>query len=101
MTGRTQGFALSSRYAPIPRSILSLEGSARKAAIKLKRGSFGAGGTVSAGKLVVNRFDICALIDSNLVVDFRKSVDDCHGDGEWGVFIWDIFPSVKVSRGLI
>lgn len=41
-TGKTQGFALSSLYAPMPRSTLFGSVSRRYAAIKPKRGSSGA-----------------------------------------------------------
>ena len=51
-TGKTHGFALSSRYAPIPKSTFLSEVSALKAVISPKRGSSGACGTTSAGKLV-------------------------------------------------
>jgi hypothetical protein len=51
-TGRIQGFALSSLYAPIPRSTFLGSSSRRKAAINPNSGSSGAWGTTFASKAV-------------------------------------------------
>lgn len=58
-TGKTHGFALSSLYAPIPKSTLLGSVSRRNAAIKPKRGSSGACGTTSALKEVGGMGAIC------------------------------------------
>lgn len=49
-TGKTHGFALSSLYAPIPRSTFLSDVSFRYAAINPKSGSSAACGTTSAVK---------------------------------------------------
>jgi hypothetical protein len=65
-TGNTHGFALSSLYAPIPRSTFFSSLSFRYAAISPKRGSSGAWGTASTVKLVGVDCDMCADILFNL-----------------------------------
>lgn len=55
-TGRTHGFAWSSRYAPTPKSTFLLKVSALYAAMRLKRGSAGARGTVVKADADIGRF---------------------------------------------
>ena len=56
-TGNTQGFALSSLYAPIPRSTFLSKVSALYAAIRPNRGSSGAFGTTLAEKQLMAGFN--------------------------------------------
>lgn len=72
-TGSTHGFALSSLYAPIPKSTFFSKLSFRYAFIKPKRGSSGACGTVSVVKTVALEPAICRLIFASLSIDFADS----------------------------
>jgi hypothetical protein len=95
-TGNTHGFALSSLYAPIPRSTFFSSVSFRYAAISPKRGSSGAWGTASIEKLVGVDCDICADMLVSLEfgeeeVDlFEEEVGDAEKDeGELLLFLLD------------
>lgn len=80
-TGSTHGFALSSLYAPIPKSTFFSKLSFRYAFIKPKRGSSGACGTVSVVKTVAFVPAMCRLIFASLSIDFADSEDFGGGEG--------------------
>lgn len=86
-TGKTHGFALLSRYAPIPRSTFFSKVSLRYAVINPKSGSSGACGTLSAVKTEEADPAMCPLMLESLlscvvIPDVSDEVDGAEFKGD-------------------